>query len=153
MEGDDLKLKERNEPAAKKLPILGSMLTPEKIVGKMFGLYMKAHLFHWNSGTIGQHELLNELYPKIVEMNDAITEHVLGLQIPKKLDEAAVAKATALPSEKFSDSSLLSMINEGCAFAEELCDYAEERDVEQLCNLASELSGAFVKARLFTTYK
>ena len=125
-----------------------STLTPESIIGKLFSLYVRAHFFHWQSDTIGKHELLNELYPKIVEANDTIAEHLLGLQIPKRFGTVTVEQPGV-----FSDQSLMSMINDGCTFAEQLSDYAEERDLEALANMAADLRADFTKARLFTTYK
>lgn len=151
-DNEDNELKLKRDAGSKKLPMLGSLLTPEIIVGKMFSFYMKAHLWHWNSNTIGKHLLLDELYPKLVSLNDEISEYLLGLQIPKRFDEAAVAKAITAPG-KFSDSALLAFTNEGFEFTKSLCDYAEERELEELCNLSSELQQAFNKARLFITYE
>ena len=124
------------------------ILTPESIISKIFSLYVKTHFFHWQSDTIGKHLMLNELYPKLVELNDSIAEHLLGLQIPIRFGTVTVEQ----PGQ-FSDEAMMNMINDGCSFAEDLCDYAEQKDLEELCNLASELSQAFVKARLFSTYK
>lgn len=140
------------EPVKLKKPEAVSILTPESIVGKMFSFYLTAHLFHWNSQTIGEHQLLNELYPKIVELNDEISEYLLGLQIPKRFNEIAVGNSITKPT-KFSPQNLLSFVIEGFEFTKQLCEYAEERDLEELCNLASELQQAFNKARLFITYK
>jgi len=125
-----------------------SSLTPESIVSKMFSFYTKAHFFHWQCDTIGKHGLLNELYPKLVEFNDEIAEYLLGLQIPKRFGTVTV-EAPGM----FSDATLRALVDEGFNFTVALCEYAKEKNLEELCNLSSELQQAFNKARLFITYK
>lgn len=124
-------------------------LTPELITAKIFGFYLKAHLYHWNNKSIGQHLLLNDLYPKMVELNDDITEYMLGVQIPKRYGPMNNIEQ---PGE-YSEANLIKFLDDGFKFSVELCDYAEGRKLEELCNLASELQQAFAKAKLFTTYK
>lgn len=126
-----------------------TMLTPELITAKLFGFYLKAHLYHWNNKSIGQHLLLNDLYPKLVELNDEITEYMLGVQIPKRY---APMNNVEQPGE-YSEANLMKFLEDGFQFSVQLCDYAEGRELEELCNLASELQQAFAKAKLFTTYK
>ena len=145
---ETLKLKGKDEVSHKKLPIIGSTLTPEKIVGKLFSFHDRAHFLHLNADTIGKHLLLDELYKGLVEFKDEIAEYLLGIQAPKRM-----GALTLDPIEVFSDAAMMKLLAEGFDFSVSLCEYAEERELEELCNMASDLQKAFVKAKLFTTYK
>ena len=130
-----------------KRPILGE-LTPEIIIGKLFSFHSKAHFYHLQTDTIGKHLLLDELYKALVESKDEIGEYLLGTQIPRRFSNISLD-----PVEPYSDANLTSFLDEGFNFTIKLCEYADQRNLEQLCNLSSDLQGAFNKARLFTTYK
>lgn len=121
---------------------------PEYIVGKLFSFHNKAHLFHLQTTTYGNHKLLDTLYNALVDSKDAIAEYLLGVQVPTRF-----GMITMDPVESYNDSALLRFLDEGFDFTVRLCEYAKMRNLEQLANLASELQGAFNKARLFTTYK
>lgn len=125
-----------------------SSLTPETIVGKLFGFHNKAHLYHLQTNTIGKHMLLDELYKSLVDFKDGIAEFLLGAQAPVRFGTIKIDQV-----EPYSDAALMSFLEEGFQFTIQLCEYAEGRNLEQLCNLSSELQGAFVKAKLFTTYR
>lgn len=123
-------------------------LTPEIIAGKLFSYHNKAHFYHLQTDTIGKHLLLDELYKGLVDSKDAICEFMLGSQAPTRF-----ASITIDQIEPYSESALMSFINEGVQFSIDLCNYADMRGLEELCNLSSELQGIFTKAKLFITYK
>lgn len=122
--------------------ILGVELTPDKIASKLFSYHAKAHFFHLQTTSFAQHKALNELYESIEDLKDEICEFILGIQAPKRFGPLQIES----PGQ-FNDSTLKSFIEEGCAFTMQLCKYAESNKLEQLCNLSSELQGAFVKTR------
>jgi len=144
--GENLKLKKTEE--RKKLPMVSTAMTPESIIGKLFSFHNRAHYLHLNADTIGKHLLLDELYKALVDFKDEIAEYLLGIQAPKRLGVIIMD-----PIETFSDTAMMKLLVEGFEFSVSLCDYAEERELEELCNMASDLQKAFVKAKLFTTYK
>jgi len=123
-------------------------LTPEIIISKLFNFHNKAHFYHLQTTTIGKHKLLDELYKNLVEHKDEITEYLLGIQVPKRLGALTIEQI-----EPYSDANLIKFLNEGFTFTQELCEYAKSQNLEQLCNLSSELQGTFNKARLFLTYE
>jgi len=128
--------------------IPGTGLTPEKIVSTLFNFHNKAHFYHLQTDTIGKHLLLDELYKALVEFKDEIAEYLLGVQVPKRFGPLTMEQI-----QPYSDANMLSFLNEGFDFSVELCSYAESKNEEELCNMASDLQKAFNKARLFTTYK
>lgn len=130
------------------VPTMSAHMTPEYIVGKLFSYHNTAHFYHLQTDTIGKHLLLDELYKALVEFKDEIAEYLLGVQVPKRLDQVIIDQL--LP---YSDEHMLAFINEGFNFSIALCEYAEAHNEEELCNMASDLQKAFNKSRLFTTYK
>lgn len=139
------KLTPKIKPMTLELPI---GLTPDRIVGKLFSFHNKAHLYHLQTTTIGNHMLLKELYESLEDFKDDIAEYLLGVQIPTRFGYIMIDQV-----EPYSESNLMAFLNEGFEFSVQLCEYADSKGLEQLCNLSSELQGAFVKAKLFTTYK
>lgn len=131
-----------------KRPTLGE-LTPELIIGKLFSFHSKAHLYHLQTDTIGKHLLLDELYKDLVSAKDDISEFILGAQIPRRFGSNVIMDQI----EPYSDLNLMNFLEEGFEFTIKLIDYSKGRRLEELANLASDLQGSFVKAKLFTTYK
>jgi hypothetical protein len=122
--------------------------TSDEIASMLFYLRDVAHFFHLQTDTYAKHKMLNALYESIASSQDSICEFLLGVQAPKRFKIITIAD---IPM--YSELELTSMLEQGFQFSIAICDYAEENKLEQLCNLASELQGAFVKAKLFYTYK
>jgi hypothetical protein len=126
----------------------GSMC-PEDIASKFFTLYMAAQFYHWQTTSIAQHEMLGGVYDAVGDAKDTIMEYLLGVQAPTRLTMSPVAETPA----PFSDQSVAKMLNDGFAFSVAMCEYAEEKNLEELCNLSSNLQGVFAKAKYLNTLK
>jgi hypothetical protein len=125
-----------------------SGMTPDSIISKLFNMHSKAHFYHLQTTSFAQHNMLDELYKELVESKDAISEYLLGVQAPKRF-----GGLTSEAVEPFSEEAVAKFLDEGFGFTVALCDYGEQRHLEQLTNLASELQGAFSKAKYFNTFK
>lgn len=124
------------------------MLTPDIIMSKLFNMHTKAHFYHLQTTTFAQHNMLDTLYKDLIESKDAISEYLLGIQAPKRFNSI-----TTEPVEPFSEEAVARFLDEGFGFTVALCDYAEQRKLEELCNLSSNLQGSFAKAKYFNTFK
>jgi len=134
-----------------KMPInmgMTSGMTPDSIISKLFNMHSIAHFYHLQTTSFAQHNMLDELYKELVESKDAISEYLLGVQAPKRF-----GGLTSEAVEPFSEEAVAKFLNDGFGFTVALCDYGEQRHLEQLTNLASELQGAFSKAKYFNTFK
>jgi len=123
-------------------------LTPDVIIGKLFSYHNKAHLYHLQTHTIGHHKLLDELYKALVDSKDDIGEYLLGVQVPERFSNVVMDQI-----EPYSDENLNAFLAEGFQFTISLIEYAKNKNLEELANLASDLQQSFVKAQLFMTYK
>jgi hypothetical protein len=123
-------------------------MTPDSIISKLFNMHSKAHFYHLQTTSFAQHEMLNDLYKDLVESKDAISEYLLGVQAPKRF-----GTLTGETIEPFSEQAVANMLEEGFQFTVALCDYAEQKHLEELCNLSSNLQGSFAKAKYFNTFK
>jgi hypothetical protein len=122
-------------------------MCPEDIANKFFTIYMAAQFYHWQTTSIAQHGMLGEVYDAVGDAKDTIMEYLLGVQAPTRLTSSPVAETPA----PFSDQSVAKMLNDGFAFSIAMCEYAEEKNLEELCNLASDLQGVFAKAKYLNT--
>ena len=128
--------------------VTGGGMTPDSIVSKLFNLHSKAHYYHLQTTSFAQHNMLDALYKDLVEAKDGIAEYLLGIQAPKRL-----GPLTSETIEPFSEEAVAKLIEEGLQFTMSLCNYADQKGLEQLCNLSSDLQGAFAKAKYFNTFK
>jgi hypothetical protein len=124
---------------------MGAM-TPDSIMSKLFNMHTKAHFYHLQTTSFAQHKMLNELYDDLLESKDGISEYLLGVQAPKRF-----GALTQEPIEPFSEEALTRFLDEGFQFTVALCGYAEQRNLEELCNLSSNLQGSFAKAKYLNT--
>jgi hypothetical protein len=124
------------------------MLTPDMIMSKLFNMHTKAHFYHLQTTSFAQHNMLDALYKDLIESKDAISEYLLGIQAPKRF-----GSFTTEAVEPFSEEAVARFLDEGFGFTVALCDYGDQRKLEELCNLASELQGSFSKAKYFNTFK
>jgi hypothetical protein len=127
---------------------MGGGMTPDSIVSKLFNLHSKAHYYHLQTTSFAQHNMLDALYKDLVEAKDGIAEYLLGVQAPKRF-----GPLTTETIEPFSEEAVAKMLDEGFDFTMKLCNYADQKGLEQLCNLSSDLQGSFSKARYFNTFK
>lgn len=125
-----------------------SVLTPDSIVAKLFSLHARAHYFHLQTTSYAMHKNLNKLYQALEDSKDAIAEYLLGVQAPKRFGTIAIE-----PPGVYSESAVTQLLNEGFDFTVSLCQYADLKGYEQLCNLASDLQGSFVSSKYFATLK
>ena len=144
-----MQLKKPSSPMST-MPVMTSSMgmTPDTIVSKLFNLHSKAHFYHLQTTSFAQHNMLDSLYKDLVESKDAIAEYLLGIQAPKRF-----GTITSEAIEAFSEEAVAKLIEEGFQFTISLCSYAEQRGLEELCNLSSNLQGSFAKARYFNTLK
>lgn len=127
---------------------MSSGMTPDIIASKLFHMHSKAHFYHLQTTSFAQHNMLKGLYEDLEGSKDAICEYLLGIQAPKRF-----AGLTVEAVEPFTDESLAKFLNDGFQFTVSLCGYAEERNLEELCNLSSNLQGSFAKAKYLNTLK
>jgi len=134
----------------KKLPdsSTNSTLTPDSIMNMLFRMDSVCEYFHLQTTSFAQHKMLDELHSGIEESKDSICEYLLGIQAPKKFSSLSQNY-----SESFSDSNLSKFLDQGFKFTVDLCAYAESKNLEQLCNLSSELQGIFTKGKYLNTLK
>ena len=125
-----------------------SGMTPDSVISKLFNMHSKAHFYHLQTTSFAQHNMLDALYKDLVDSKDAISEYLLGIQAPKRF-----GGLTSEAVEPFSEEAVAKFLEEGFQFTVALCDYGEQRHLEQLTNLASELQGSFAKAKYFNTFK
>lgn len=130
----------------KKFP--DSTLTPDSIMNMLFRMDSVAEYYHLQTGSYAQHKMLDELHSAIEDSKDAICEYLLGVQAPKKFGPLSCSY-----SETFSDSNLSKFLDQGFKFTVDLCSYAESKGQEELCNLSSNLQGAWAKAKYLNTLK
>lgn len=130
----------------KKLP--DSSMTPDSIMNMLFRMDSVCEYFHLQTTSFAQHKMLDELHSGIEDAKDSICEYLLGIQAPKKFGSLSQNY-----SESFSDSNLSKFLDQGFKFTVDLCAYAESKNLEQLCNLSSELQGVFVKGKYLNTLK
>jgi len=123
-------------------------VTPEYIVSQLFYFHDCSHLFHLQTTSFAKHKMLGDLYESLVDMKDNISEYLLGIQAPRRFGSVSLMQVPP-----YSDENVSKMIDEGFQFSIKLCEYAESKKLEQLCNLSSELQGMFVKARYLNTLK
>jgi len=124
------------------------MLTPDMIMSKLFNMHTKAHFYHLQTTSFAQHNMLDALYKDLIESKDAISEYLLGIQAPKRFGAFMNE-----PVEPFSEAAVAKFLDEGFSFTVAICEYGEQRNLEELCNLASNLQGSFAKAKYFNTFK
>lgn len=130
----------------KKLP--DSSMTPDSIMNMLFRMDSVCEYFHLQTTSFAQHKMLDGLHSGIEDAKDSICEYLLGIQAPKKFSSLSQNY-----NEMFSDSNLSKFLDQGFKFTVDLCAYAEGKGLEQLCNLSSELQGAFAKAKYLNTLK
>lgn len=144
----DMKYMEGSTGSVPKKEKIKGSLTPDIIAGKLFSFHDKAHFFHLQTTGFAQHKMLDELYTELVGMKDEICEYLLGVQAPKRFGSLTIEQPGT-----FSDQTLTAFLQQGYDFSCQLCEYAEQNDYEQLCNMASDLQGLFVKSRYLNTLK
>ena len=125
---------------------MSSGMTPDSIMSKLFNMHTKAHFYHLQTTSFAQHKMLNELYDDLLESKDGISEYLLGVQAPKRF-----GALTQEPIEPFSEEAVARFLDEGFQFTVALCGYAEQKNLEELCNLSSNLQGSFAKAKYLNT--
>jgi hypothetical protein len=128
--------------------VTSKQLTCDSIMNTLFNLHDKAHYYHLQTTSLAQHLMLKELYEALEEHKDAICEYLLGVMASKRFGPRV---KDSCPN--FSDAVLNQFLDEGFKFSMDLCAYAEEKKLEELCNLSSNLQGSFVKARYLNTLK
>lgn len=127
---------------------MASGMSPDSIASKLFNMHTKAHFYHLQTTTLAQHKMLNKLYEALEEHKDSICEYLLGVQAPKRF-----GTLTTEAVEPFSEAAVAKFLDEGFSFTVALCDYANTKGLEELCNLSSNLQGSFAKAKYLNTLK
>ena len=137
-------------PDNDKKPVTKStgVLTPEKIVGKLFSMHNIAHFLHLQTTSYAQHKMLDDVYNGLVGSKDTIAEYLLGIQAPKRFGPIVLD-----PIPSYSEGVVSSFLQQGFDFTCMICEYAEEKELEELCNLASDLQGIFVRGKYLNTLK
>jgi len=124
------------------------VLTPDSIAATLFWMHDTAHVFHLQTTSYAQHKMLDGLYTGMVDFKDSICEYLLGVQAPKRFGHITV---DTIPV--YSEMAVTKFLDTGFQFSISLCEYADQKGYEQLCNLSSELQGLFVKSKYLNTLK
>ena len=127
---------------------MSSGMNPDMIMSKLFNMHTKAHFYHLQTTSFAQHNMLKGLYEDLEGSKDAISEYLLGIQAPKRFGGLASEAV-----EPFSEGTVAKFLDEGFGFTVALCDYANTKGLEELCNLSSNLQGSFAKAKYLNTLK
>lgn len=130
----------------KKLPEKSSGLTPDTIYHTLMHMYETAHHFHLSTTSYAKHKMLNDLYESLQDYKDSICEYLLGIQAPRRFGTPPPVFVTL-----YTEAAISKFLDEGFKFTVSLCMYADEKGLEQLCNLSSELQGVFVKSKYLNT--
>ena len=123
-----------------------SKLNPDKIASILFYLHNTAHSLHLATTSYSKHKMLDDLYNKLIDFKDVISEYLLGIQAPKRLK---IKNYKEIPD--YSDKIVASFLQEGFDFTVELCEYSDLQKLEELCNYSADLQGVFAKAIYLNT--
>lgn len=132
----------------KKLPDTDNRLTPDKIAGVLFTLHARAHVLHLQTTSFAHHKALDKLYSGLEDSRDTILEYLLGIQAPKRFGNITIEQPGM-----YSEAAVTKLVNDCWQFTLDLCSYARTNNLEQLCNLASDLQGLVVKVKYLLTLK
>lgn len=121
-------------------------LTPEIVAGKLFSFHDTAHFLHLQTSSFAEHKALDEVYHELVDLKDSISEYILGVQAPKRF---GVIKIDQPPA--YSPANVQSFAKEMFDFSVQLCDWADEKHLEELCNLSSDLQKVAAKLKYLLT--
>jgi hypothetical protein len=146
-----MQLKKPISPMSTGMPMtmgMSSGMNPDMIMSKLFNMHTKAHFYHLQTTSFAQHNMLKGLYEDLEDSKDAISEYLLGIQAPKRFGALATEAV-----EPFSEEAVAKFLDEGFGFTVALCDYANAKGLEELCNLSSNLQGSFAKAKYLNTLK
>lgn len=123
-----------------------SVLTPEKIVSILFQAHTQFHFYHLQTTSYAQHKALDGFYTALIDYKDNISEFLLGVQAPKRF-----STITTGPIISYSLPNINKSLDVLFEFTQDLCDYADKQNFEQLCNLSSELQGDVIKTKYLLT--
>lgn len=123
-------------------------LNPDKIISILFQAHTQFHFYHLQTTSYAEHKALDDMYNGLVDYKDSISEYLLGIQAPKRLSN--LETSVILP---YSSSNVTKSIDELFQFTKDLCDYADKLNLEQLCNLSSELQGLTIRIKYLLTLK
>jgi hypothetical protein len=122
-------------------------MTIEYITGKLFSFHNTAHFYHFQTTSHAQHKALEHLYERLVHLKDEIPEFLLALQSPKRF-----AFIVLDDIKSYSDTELLSFLDEGMSFGKSLCNFATGKDLEALDDMGGEVCKAFAHCKLLISY-
>ena len=125
---------------------IGRELSPDIIAGRLFSFHDRAHFFHLQTTSYAQHKMLDDLYKGLVDAKDDISEYLLGIQAPQRFTSIVLEQ-----TGDFSQEALTAFLEDGFNFSVSLCQYADTRNLEELCNLASDLQKLFVRSKYLNT--
>jgi DNA-binding ferritin-like protein len=115
-------------------------LTPELIQAKLFSMRTQAHKFHLDTRSYAEHKALSELYSKLGDFSDEISEKLMGYQKGKRI---GVGKLDEL--QVYSQDAANKMVKDGMDFSYALYEWAGNKKYCDLENIAQSLSGLFAE--------
>ncbi len=115
-------------------------LTPEIIQSKLFSMRTQAHKFHLDTRSYAEHQTLSELYSKLGDFADEISEKLMGYQGGKRI---GVGKLDEL--KVYSQDAVNKMVKDGAEFSYSLYEWAGNKKYCDLENIAQSLSGLFAE--------
>lgn len=108
-------------------------LTVTEIANVLMRADVQFHIFHFDTRSYAQHKALDKFYSGIIDKSDEIIEVVLG-RLNTRLGQVQMK-----PLSQFSDQTLRSEIDDLHTFSERLFDWANDKNYQDVSNLAAEL--------------
>ena len=112
----------------------------------LFAIRDQAHMFHWQTTSIAQHEALGEFYEDFIEKTDDLIENIMG-----KMGRPSLAQGTITVSG-YSDTELAQFIKDATnVLSIQLPQFVEAEGNEEIFNIAQELQSLINKLSYLIT--
>lgn len=112
----------------------------------LFAVRDQAHMFHWQTNSIAQHEALGEFYEDFIEKTDDLIENIMG-----KMGRPSLAQGTITISG-YSDTELAQFIKDATnVLSIQLPQFVEAEGNEEIFNIAQELQSLINKLSYLIT--
>lgn len=113
----------------------------ESVASKFSSLYEQAHLYHWQTFGLAEHEALGDLYDLIFGLKDEVIEKMMGYS-NRRIKSFKVEQA-----KDYSPGSPTNLVNEVISFAKQLEDYGSSNNMPDIENIAQSFSGSAAKIK------
>lgn len=116
-------------------------MSMESVASKLSSFYEQAHLYHWQTFGLGEHEALGDLYDLVFGLKDEIIEKMMGYS-NRRIKSFKVEQA-----KDYSPGGPTVLASEIIAFAKQLQDYGCDNNMPDIENIAQSFSGSAAKIK------